>query len=101
MDRPDQSLIVCKHIVSDFRNFALRNFRYSLQKKQKDKLDFYFKHNVAFNKKVDSSYLAHKATIPDRDVFDNYKTFKLGTTVPEEFLFSEYNERDEMNGKNK
>lgn len=62
--------------VSDFRHFALRNFRYSLQKKQKDKLDFYFKHNIALNKKVDSSYLSHKATIPSREVFDNYKTFK-------------------------
>ena len=84
---------------SDFSNFALRNFRYSLQKKQSGgKIDLFYKDDEKANTKVDASYLAHKPTIPDKSVFINYKTFKLGTSVPEEFLYSEYNERDEMNG---
>jgi hypothetical protein len=85
--------------VADFQHFALRNFRYSLQKAQKGKkLDLYFKDDRKANSKVDASYLAHKPTIPDREVFENYQSFKLGTAVPEEFLYSEFNERDEMNG---
>merc|ERR1711957_952493 len=84
---------------SEFANFALRNFRYSLQKKQDGKkLDLFYKDDKVANKKVDASYLAHKPTIPDKLVFNLYKSFKLGTSVPEEFLYSEYNERDEMNG---
>lgn len=72
--------------VADFRHYMLRNFRYSLQKKQSGpKLNLFFNEDTKANKKVDASYLAHKPTIPDRNIFDNYKTFNLGTSVPEEF----------------
>lgn len=85
--------------IADFQHFALRNFRYSIQKAQKGKkLDLHFKDDRKANTKVDASYLADKPTIPEREVFENYKSFKLGTTVPDEFLYSESNERDEMNG---
>jgi len=85
--------------VADFRHFILRNFRYSLQKKQNGKkLDMFFNDDVKANKKVDASYIDHKPTIPDKEAFDNYMTFNIGTTVPDEFLYSEMNERDEMNG---